>query len=80
MRHLCKSGLYAATLLAAAALLSGCGLADTAVSGAAGAASEAQQAQQAQQAKQMEQHVRDQVQAAQQQAAAQLDQAEKDAQ
>ncbi len=76
MSNVSRLSLEAAILLAAA-LLSGCGLAETAVSGAAGAASEAQQAQQA---RQTEQHVRDQVQAAQQQAAAQLDQAEKDAQ
>jgi hypothetical protein len=77
MKPISKLGLYAAAPLLAAALLSGCGLADTAVSSTAGAASEAQQAQQA---KQIEQHVRDQIQAAQQQSAAQLDQAEKDAQ
>lgn len=67
----------AAVGLVAAALLSSCGLADTAVSGAAGAASEAQEAHQA---KQTEQNVQNQVQAAQRQAATQLDQAEKDAQ
>lgn len=60
-----------------ALLLAGCGLAETAVSGSAGAATEAQQAQQAQQ---LEQHVRDQVQAAQDAAAAQRDKAEQDAQ
>jgi len=76
MNRLFRPGPYAAIALAAA-LLSGCGLADTAVSSAAGAASEAQQAKQA---PQIEQHVRDQIQAAQQQAAAQLDQAEKDSQ
>lgn len=63
--------------IACALLLSGCGLADTAVGTAAGAASEAQQAQQAQQT---EQHVREQLQAAQAAAAAQREQAEKDAQ
>ena len=57
--------------------LTGCGLAETAVSGSTGAAAEAQQAQQAQQ---IEQHVRDQVQAAQAAAAAQRDKAEQDAQ
>jgi hypothetical protein len=77
MKHVFRLGLYAGAPLLAAALLSGCGLADTAVSATAGAASEAQQAQQA---KQVEQHVRDQIQAAQQQTRAQLDQAEKDAQ
>ena len=63
--------------LAAALLLGGCGLAETAATGATGAAAEAQQAQQAQQ---IEQHVRDQVQAAQDAAAAQRDRAEQDAQ
>jgi outer membrane murein-binding lipoprotein Lpp len=58
-------------------LLAGCGLAGTAASSTAGAAAEAQQAQQAQQ---IEQHVRDQVQAAQDAAAAQRDKAEQDAQ
>ncbi|HTW75909.1 MAG TPA: hypothetical protein VMD56_13425 [Steroidobacteraceae bacterium] len=77
MRKVARLGTCAAILLATLVMLSGCGLADTAVSGAAGAASEAQQAQQA---KPMEQHVRDQIQAAQQQAAAQLQQAEKDSQ
>lgn len=77
MKTLFRLGPCAAILLSGPWLLSGCGLADTAVSSAAGAASEAQQAQQAHQ---IEQHVRDQVQAAQQQATAQLDQAEKDAQ
>ena len=57
--------------------LAGCGVADTAVSGAAGAASEAQEARAA---KQTEQQVRDQVQSAQQQAAEQRDQAEKNSQ
>lgn len=75
MKSISKLG-HAAILLTAA-LLCGCGLADTAASGAAGAASEAHQAKQA---AQIEQHVRDQIQAAQQQSAAQLDQAEKDAQ
>jgi hypothetical protein len=77
MKQISRSSRYVAAPLLAATLLSGCGLADTAVSTTAGAASEAQQAQQA---KQIEQHVRDQIQAAQQQSAAQLDQAEKDAQ
>jgi hypothetical protein len=67
----------AALVLLAASLIAGCGLADTAVSGAAGAGGEARQAQQA---PQIEQQVREQVQAAQQQAAGQLKQAEKDAQ
>ncbi|HEX4051041.1 MAG TPA: hypothetical protein VHY19_09205 [Steroidobacteraceae bacterium] len=57
--------------------LAACGLAETAASGTAGAAAEVQQAQQAQQ---IEQHVRDQVQAAQDAAAAQRDKAEQDAQ
>jgi hypothetical protein len=60
-----------------ALLLAGCGLAETAASGATGAAAEAQQAQQTQQ---IEQHVRDQVQSAQDAAAAQRDKAEQDAQ
>ncbi len=64
-------------LAAATLLLAGCGLADTAVGGAAGAAAEAQQAQQA---PQVEQHVRDQLQDAQDTAAAQRDKAEQDAQ
>lgn len=63
--------------LAATLLLSACGLAETAATGATGAAAEVQQAQQAQQ---MEQHVRDQIQAAQDAAAAQRDKAEQDAQ
>ena len=62
-----------AALSAVALLLNGCGLAGTAVGGTAGAAAEAQQAQQ------IEQHVRDQVHAAQATAAAQRDQAEQDA-
>jgi hypothetical protein len=66
-----------ATIGGTALLLAGCGLAETAASGTAGAAAEAQQAQQAQQ---IEQHVRDQVQAAQEAAAAQRDKAEQDAQ
>ena len=60
-----------------ALLLAGCGLAETAASGTVGAAAEAQQAQQAQR---IDQHVRDQVQAAQDAAAAQRDKAEQDAQ
>lgn len=66
-----------AAVVGMAVLLGGCGLAETAASGTAGAAAEAQQAQQAQQ---IEQHVRDQVQAAQDAAAAQRDKAEQDAQ
>jgi outer membrane murein-binding lipoprotein Lpp len=53
-------------LIAGAALLTGCGLAETTVAGAAGAASSAEQAKQAEQ--QVEQ-VRKDVEAAQQQAA-----------
>lgn len=68
---------FLVTLGGTALLLAGCGLAETAASGATGAAAEAQQAQQAQQ---IEQHVRDQVQAAQDAAAAQRDKAEQDAQ
>ena len=66
-----------ATIGAVAAMLTGCGLAETAASGTVGAAAEAQQAQQA---PQIEQQVRDQVQAAQATAAAQRDRAEQDAQ
>lgn len=69
--------LRMAAISLAAGMLASCGLADTAVSGAAGAAAEAQQARQAQQT---EQQVRDQVQAAQDAAAAQRDKAEQDAQ
>lgn len=60
-----------------AAALSGCGLAGTAGGAAVGASLEVQQAQQA---KQTEARVQQQIQDAQQQAAAQRDQAEKDAQ
>ena len=66
-----------AAIAGAALLLAGCGLAETAATGATGAAAEAQQAQQA---PQIEQHVRDQVQAAQDAAAAQRDKAEQDVQ
>jgi hypothetical protein len=75
-----RPNTYPTALLAVAAMalpLAGCGLAETAASGTAGAAAEARQAQQAQQ---IEQHVRDQVQAAQDAAAAQRDKAEQDAQ
>ena len=72
--------LLAVTLMtmgAGVTLLSACGLAQTAASGTVGAAADAQQAQQA---PQIEQHVREQVQAAQDAAAAQRDKAEQDAQ
>lgn len=66
-----------AVALACAMVSSGCGLVGTAGSAAAGGASEAAQAQQAQQ---IEDRVRQQVQSAQQQAAAQRDRADQDAQ
>lgn len=63
--------------LACAMTLSGCGLVGTAGSAAAGGAGEAAQAQQA---KQIEDAVRQRIQSAQQQDAAQRDRSEQDAQ
>jgi len=77
IRPLRQRVVLAGMLLSCAAVMSGCGLAGTAGSAAIGASSEVQEARQA---KQTEAHVQQQLQDAQQQAATQRDQAEKDAQ